>query len=139
MSIGNLLSRLDKVRPVGKHQWIACCPAHNDRSPSLSVTEKDDGRILIKCFAECGASEIMEAIGLGLEDLFEDKISHHMPKTRSAVSPRQVLLCLVPETFCIALIGKQMSQGIPPDEKTLQTLITACSRVSAAHSYMENL
>ena len=139
MSIGNLLSRLDRVRITGKHQWIACCPAHNDKSPSLAITEKDDGRILVKCFAECGASEIMEAVGLGLEDLFPEPLSDHYPKVRSSVSPRQVLMCLVPETLCIALIGSQVSKGIPMDNKTQEALLTAVSRVSAAHSYMENL
>lgn len=139
MSIADVLSRLDRVRMAGKHQWAACCPSHNDKSPSLTITEKDDGRILLHCFAGCDSYEILGAIGLGMEDLYPEPLGHHLPKVRSAVSPRQVLLCLVPETLCIALIGAQVAKGVPIDNKTQEALLTAVSRVSAAHSYMENL
>jgi hypothetical protein len=44
-----LLSRLDGVRPTGQDQWVARCPAHNDKDPSLSIAEKDD-RVLIHLF-----------------------------------------------------------------------------------------
>ena len=39
MSANALLARLDRVRRVGDGRWIACCPAHHDRSrrsPSAS-------------------------------------------------------------------------------------------------------
>lgn len=51
--------------------YSACCPAHEDRSPSLSVSEGDDGRVLVKCFAGCSSEEICAALGLTLADLFE--------------------------------------------------------------------
>lgn len=140
MPIEDLLSRLDRVRSTGKGQWTACCPSHSDKSPSLAITEKDDGRVLIKCFAECGAADVLAAIGLTMEALFPERENEHRyPKVRSAVSPRQVLECLQPEILCIALIGRQMMSGIANDKQTQQALITACSRVSAAHSYVENL
>lgn len=67
--IAELLTRLDKV--TGKHpQWQARCPAHKDKSPSLSIKEVEDGKILLHCFAGCGASDIMDAIGMSLSDLF---------------------------------------------------------------------
>ena len=65
-----LLSRLERVRRTGSGRWVARCPAHEDRDPSLSVRECDDGTVLIKCFAGCGAAEVVEAAGLGLSDLF---------------------------------------------------------------------
>ena len=43
-----LLDRLDKVRPTGAGTWVARCPAHDDRGPSLSVRELDDGRIELR-------------------------------------------------------------------------------------------
>lgn len=63
--------RLQKV----KHQrgyWIALCPAHEDRSPSLSVRDID-GNVAVKCFAGCTTTEITAAVGLTVGDLLEDQ------------------------------------------------------------------
>ena len=70
--IESLLSRLDKVRQRGHNQWMACCTAHEDHNPSLSIALLKDGRILIKCFAGCGAAEILGMIGMTMSDLFPD-------------------------------------------------------------------
>lgn len=71
MRIDELLPRLDKVR---RHQnyWIARCPAHEDRNPSLSITEGDDGRILLKCHTGCNLDSILAALDLRAADLFQD-------------------------------------------------------------------
>jgi hypothetical protein len=50
--------------------WLCPCPAHDDRTPSLSVGLSADGAILIKCFAGCAAAAIVAAVGLRLRDLF---------------------------------------------------------------------
>jgi hypothetical protein len=50
--------------------WAAKCPAHSDRSPSLSIREGDDGRILLRCFAGCTIDSILSTLGLGRRDLF---------------------------------------------------------------------
>ena len=69
--IENILSRLEKVK--GRNgAYTACCPAHGDKSPSLAIRELDDGRILMKCFANCSVQEIMGAIGMEIGDLFPD-------------------------------------------------------------------
>ena len=72
MSVQKILERLEHVRKVSGDQWVAVCPSHNDRSPSLHVREKDDGRILIHCKAGCGATEVLTAMGLQYGDLFPD-------------------------------------------------------------------
>lgn len=72
MTIDELLSRLDAVRPRGPGRWQARCPAHHpDRNPSLSVNEGDTG-ILLKCWAGCELEEITAALGLTMADLFYD-------------------------------------------------------------------
>lgn len=48
------------------------CPAHEDRSPSLSVTAKD-GKCLVCCFAGCDPEAIVSALGLCMADLFDDR------------------------------------------------------------------
>jgi hypothetical protein len=67
-----LLSRLDKVRKVGSNSYVACCPAHGDKTPSLSITEAK-GKILVYCHAGCYPDEIISAAGLEWGDLFEDE------------------------------------------------------------------
>ncbi len=52
--------------------WMTQCPAHSDRRPSLSIRGGKDGRTLIRCFAGCEPSAIVQALGLELSDLFED-------------------------------------------------------------------
>ena len=55
--------------------WIAKCPAHDDRQPSLSINEGADGRVLLKCFAGCTTENIVAAIGLTMRDLFPNQIA----------------------------------------------------------------
>lgn len=64
MTIDEVLSALDGVRPVGPGKWVARCPAHDDRHPSLSVAEAN-GRVLLHCFAGCSYRDILSALGLG--------------------------------------------------------------------------
>jgi putative DNA primase/helicase len=63
-----LLDRLDGVRRAGPDSWMARCPAHPDRNPSLSISVKD-GRVLVHCFAGCAAEAVLEAVGLTWKDL----------------------------------------------------------------------
>jgi hypothetical protein len=55
--------------------WLVSCPCPNhgkgrgDRSPSLSVSDGDDGRLLLRCFAGCGFLDILDELKLrGLID-----------------------------------------------------------------------
>lgn len=43
-------------------QWQARCPAHNDHTPSLSIREGDDGRILFYCHAGCEQARVLDAL-----------------------------------------------------------------------------
>jgi putative DNA primase/helicase len=52
-------------------RWQVCCPAHEDHTPSLSITPGSD-RVLLKCFAGCPPEAIMQALGLTMADLFVD-------------------------------------------------------------------
>lgn len=60
-------------------KWIACCPAHEDRHPSLSIRQGDDGRTLLKCHAGCTIEAICQALGLRSAELFEERTG---PKER---------------------------------------------------------
>ena len=71
MSINTILEHLDKVKG-GNGRYQARCPAHDDKTPSLSITETANGTILIKCFSGCTVDEIVGSIGLELKDLFPE-------------------------------------------------------------------
>jgi hypothetical protein len=65
------------------HPWkgVAQCPAHEDRSPSLSFAEGVDGRVVLYCFAGCEAEDVVRALGLAWADLFPNG-HRHAPKSR---------------------------------------------------------
>jgi putative DNA primase/helicase len=42
--------------------WMARCPAHDDRYPSLSIREAEDGKILIYCHAGCDQEHVIAAL-----------------------------------------------------------------------------
>lgn len=65
-----LFPLLTKLRKTKQQTWQACCPAHDDKTPSMHVTEAEDGRLLLKCWAGCTAAQIVGAVGLELRDLF---------------------------------------------------------------------
>jgi putative DNA primase/helicase len=77
MTIDEITQRLKNVRKVSGG-WEACCPAHDDSSPSLSISEGQDGRVLLNCHAGCQFSQIVSAMGLQKSDFFQkrDKPQH---------------------------------------------------------------
>jgi len=60
--IQEILNNLNGVVPNGEGSWMALCPCHNDTKPSLSITESDDGKTLVKCFAGCDQTEVYNAV-----------------------------------------------------------------------------
>ncbi|QXD15810.1 hypothetical protein GQ464_002355 [Rhodocaloribacter litoris] len=75
MRLEDLLRRLHGVRPSGSG-YAARCPAHEDREPSLSVSEGEDGRVLIHCHAGCSTEAVVQALGLRLADLMPEDRTH---------------------------------------------------------------
>ena len=73
--VEKVLDRLEGVHEFNG-SWKALCPVHDDTKPSLSVSEGDDGRALLKCFAGCKNLEIVVQIGLDMSDLFERRNGH---------------------------------------------------------------
>ena len=59
------------ARALGGHRagagWTARCPAHDDRTPSLSLTDTKDGKLLVRCHAGCDQKDVIAALrGRGL-------------------------------------------------------------------------
>lgn len=70
MTTREILDRLECV--TGTYpQYMAKCPAHDDRTPSLSI-RSEKGKTLIHCFAGCETKNVLKAIGLDLKDLYKN-------------------------------------------------------------------
>lgn len=79
MQVENILSLLNGVRRSGGG-WTARCPAHPDRTPSLSVGEGERG-VLVHCWAGCASGDVCQALGIRLVDLFYN--TTRLPRARS--------------------------------------------------------
>lgn len=123
--IETLLSRLETV--TGKNPWMARCPAHRDRHPSLRVSLKNDGRILIFCHAGCGASDVVESVGLALRDLFPDGCRgefHSKPIQRDAlVSLKSIQRAALKTTLLLNDVAN--SKTVTPAQADLAARLTA--------------
>ncbi len=140
--IGDLLNKLEKVKG-SKGRWIACCPAHVDRSPSLAITETDDGRILLKCFAGCSAQQVVEAVGMDLTDLFPNdnnldrlKANHINKPVRRPFYASDLLKIIQFEALLTSVAAFDLSEGRQVSEVDRKRLKTAVSRINEAVSYI---
>lgn len=110
MSALDIVSRLQFCRQTSPSTWMARCPAHDDKAPSLKITDVGDGRTLIHCHAGCGGNEVLGAIGLQLQDLYPPSNDEYRSLYRNA--PREVVDSLVIE---IAehdrAVGKRLSKA----------------------------
>jgi hypothetical protein len=67
---GEAFAALVNGRRTSPGKWQARCPAHADRSPSLSIRDGRDGRVLVHCFAGCAHTTILAALRLSCRDLY---------------------------------------------------------------------
>lgn len=124
-----LLSRLERVRRTGNGRWISRCPAHDDKGPSLAVRELDDGRVLLHCFAGCEAQNVLDAVGLALEDLFPERIGGDIVKReRRPFNAVDVLRCLSFEAIVLCQYATCLAKGEALTVEAKDRLLTAAKR-----------
>jgi hypothetical protein len=142
VQVEELLSRLTKVKKTGTDKWQACCPAHEDRSPSMSIKDAD-GTILLHCFAGCPVDDICGAIGVEMTDLFPDTTKREWQGERPVkfggglkFNAMDALRCLSGEGSVILLLASDMAEGkvLSPDD--MQRVLKAVGRVNAALGYL---
>ena len=96
-TLDHVLAQLKGVRS-SLRGWRACCPAHADSEPSLSIGLGEQGQVLLKCFAGCSLEHIVEALGLTILDLFPDGASTALQaSSNGAHHPALTLLDLAVE------------------------------------------
>jgi putative DNA primase/helicase len=89
----DLVGRLKAVRRSGKG-WTARCPAHDDEQNSLSVHHRG-GKWLLKCHAGCTFDAVVAAVGLTVDQLFDDdggRGSSTPRRNRATAQPRGLTL-----------------------------------------------
>ena len=73
MQLNEILARFDNVKPAGRGEWSARCPAHDDGTNSLSISCGAGGKILMHCHAGCGTESVLSAAGLSFADLYAEE------------------------------------------------------------------
>jgi hypothetical protein len=109
--ISYLLNQLFKVKKTGSDRWLARCPAHDDRNPSLAIRDCN-GTVLLKCFAGCNAHEIVSAIGMNLSDLFPlSDDPKYIKQTRQGFSAWQLLNALKTDLTRLLIIANDLKKN----------------------------
>lgn len=138
MNADQFLARFESVRETGLGRWIARCPAHEDRSPSLSLRLLDDGRWLIHDFAGCEAASILAAVGLQFSDLFPERLRNpahpagSFPRERQPFDPLDTLRLVARECLVCALAASDAVAGKPVSEADAQRTAFAVGRIFSA-------
>lgn len=136
MAVEQLLSRLDGVRENGRGRWLARCSGHEDRSPSLSIRELDDGRVLVHCFAGCTVDEVVGGAGLELQDLFPDKpqAQDFVKGERRPFPAADVLRAIADESLLVAVAAGNIGQGVELTAEDRERIFVAADRIQTARS-----
>jgi hypothetical protein len=138
MTLDEFISRLDGTRRSGRG-WLAKCPAHPDKNPSLSIHNGERG-LLVKCWAGCTLQEICSALDIREADLFFDAtLPHgHKPTNRPARVDRRSLAF----RYDLAALDLRLradrivaaSQALSLETLTDDDLDRALSHVAQAHA-----
>ena len=136
MSPDEFVSRLDKVRSTGRGRWIACCPAHDDRIPSLTVGEGSDGRVLVHCFGGCSVEQVVGAVGLSLSEIMPDGPAPVMPAKRQRIPPKDVLEAMAFNALVVAIAASDIAQGKTLSEEERLKLFEIAGEFHEAIEYV---
>jgi hypothetical protein len=131
MDAENLIARLDAVRITGLGRWLARCPAHEDRHPSLAIRALEDGRTLLHCFAGCQIDSVVSALGLRLSDLFPSRPSDYPPERRPWPA-EDVLRAAAHEALIAAIAIQNVACGKPLSTEDRNRALLAAERLRDA-------
>ena len=126
-----VVSRFPGAKKTGPFKAKAKCTVHEDRSASVAITERDDGVVMLHCFAGCGAAEILDAAGLTFFDLYPPKPAngHYSKPVRRPWSAHDVLTGLALEVLIAYQFAKLMVNGDPLTDTDRERLLQCASRL----------
>lgn len=135
MNAHQILSRLEGVRARGGGRWMARCPAHQDRTPSLSIREQPDGRVQLYDFGGCSREAVLDALGVPRN---EYQIEPASVEGAHAHAAGDVLQMLARESLVVMLAAEDLAAGMPLSpidrERVLQAYARLRSAARAAHA-----
>ena len=137
--VERMLSRLEKVK--GKNgSWTACCPAHNDKSPSLAIREGEDGRVLLHCFGGCETINVIQALGMDMNDLFPPRKgwsgeTHSIKPIKPAFYASDLLRIISFECLIVSICAYDMSHGKKIQDEDRDRLKVAQQRIEEVMHY----
>lgn len=137
MSASILLSKLSRVKKTGADRWMACCPAHQDKTASLSIKDLPDGRMLLHCFAGCEPDAVLAAIGLTFADLMPERLQGDFKPVRFAFSALDALRALVADLLFIRLCALSLEKGMALIESDREALHQSAYRIENALAAIE--
>jgi hypothetical protein len=130
MSLEALLSRLSKVK--GRNgSYTACCPAHDDKSPSLAIRE-EGGKILLHCFGGCEVSAIVGAVGMDMTELFPPSEPKYPPAPKVKFFATDLLKVIALEAAIVSVAAYDMASGKKLPKADLDRLQLAYQRINTA-------
>lgn len=93
----------------------AQCPAHEDRAPSLSIGRRKDGNgVVLNCHAGCAPEDVVQALGLTMQDLFDEPLQERARPEVVAEYP------YVDEHGQLLLTVKRLEPGYDGERKTFR-------------------
>lgn len=139
MTAAALIERLERVHQAAPDRWRAVCPAHESkhRTQSLAIREMPDGTVLLKCFAGCGALNVIKKVGLKPADLFA-------PTWRAPNEPRragkpnywqgmkEAVKTLKAECQFMAIIAADIADGRAVPTHEAERCLSAALKIKAA-------
>ena len=116
---------LENWKKGGENKWIACCPAHDDKNPSLSIKQEAD-KVLVHCFAGCSQVSVISAlIDRGL--WYPKRPGHVLDKPKFSADQLQYYLL-----FVLVWNAEVAKGNVPPEEDSLNK--DKCLRVLKHHA-----
>ena len=122
-----LLPLLEGLRQTSQGRYIARCPAHGDKHPSLAIRETADGVLLLHCFAGCDVASVVGSVGLDLSDLFPPKDTPYRRPEKRPYSANDLLIFAAWESLVASIISADIARGKPDADQP--RLLTAASRL----------
>lgn len=131
----SILHHFEGVRKTGPDKFQARCPAHADKSPSLSIREMADGRVLLHCFAGCEVEAVLGAVGLTFRDVMPERLGD-FSRERPAFTASDALRALAKEAGLVAIAASDLVHQKPYSPEDYSRLCVAAGRISAALEFV---
>lgn len=113
---------------------MASCPSHEDKNPSLTVSVKDDGRLLVYCHAQCGIEAVCGAVGVEVHDLYPERPIERASRERNPFPAADVLRAVADEVDVLEIILHDIDWCVPLKQDDIERAQVALDRIRSAKS-----